>query len=211
MSIGELLGVESPLANWAIKATLVASVARIHKPGTRFEIMPVMVSQEGVDTRPFWENLVPEKHLFSDELDASASDTKIGKATFGKMISETRNITHLKKGNYYALKSFITRTEDFLFPPKRRKREWIKRGFVPVGYTTEYKFLSHFDTEHRRFIAIDIGKAADPKHIEAYFAENRDQIWAEAKHYYEQGFPLYLEGELKEMQKEDNARRIASK
>ncbi len=90
-----------------------------------------------------------------------------------------------RKADVAQLKAFITRKQDTLRRPYARKDSAFPRRTVFAGTVNDYHFL-HDPTGNRRFWPIDV------QSIRRNAAINYQQLWAEAKSWYDAGERWYL-------------------
>ncbi len=90
-----------------------------------------------------------------------------------------------RKADMAQLKAFITRKQDTLRRPYARKDSAFPRRTVFAGTVNDYQFL-HDPTGNRRFWPIDVHSISRNSSI------NYQQLWAEAKSWYEAGERWYL-------------------
>ncbi len=175
----------------AIRKMLVGAVARIYRPGIKFDLVLTLVSDEqGTGKSTFINKL--GRQWFSDSF-----HTVKGKESFeqlqGAWLIEMAELSGLKKSEVEPVKHFITKQEDTFRPAYGRSSETFKRKCVFFATTNEREFLDD-PSGNRRFMPIIVNP--DRKTKDILFSDDLDkdidQIWAEAKTLYEDGEPLYL-------------------
>lgn len=171
----------------AIRKMLVGAVARIMRPGCKFDLSLVLVGEQGCGKSTFIHNLGMD--WFSDTF-----TTLQGKDAFeqiqGQWIIEMGELAALRKAEVEAIKHFISKQEDTYRAAYARTTETNKRQCVFFGTTNNYSFLRD-PSGNRRFMPIDCSNFSKCKSVHSDDFPT-DQIWAEAVHLYEKGEPLYL-------------------
>ena len=181
------LGVpDTTYARHATRKALTAAVARIMRPGIKFDYMIVTVGQQGKGKSSLFYDL--GKEWFSDTLDSVT-----GKEAYiqlqGVWLLEMAELSGIKKAELEAVKNFITKREDRFRPPYGKHTVSYKRQVVPFGSTNDWSFLKD-PTGNRRFWPLVVTKKYTPGTIDA------DPIWAEAVWRYKEGEALYLSEEV---------------
>lgn len=176
----------------AIRKPLVAAVARIYRPGTKFDLVLTLVgARQGTGKSTFFKRL--GKDWFSDSF-----NTVSGKEAFeqlqGSWLIEMAELSGIRKSEVEAIKHFITKLEDKYRPAYGRIVETFKRRCVFFATTNEKDFLRD-PSGNRRFMPVDVHEfkmTKNPLSDEDMSDEFVDQIWAEAAELYSKGEQLYL-------------------
>ena len=175
----------------AIRKQLVGSVARVMKPGCKFDLVLVLAGKEGAYKSTFVKTL--GKEWFSDSL-----PTVQGKEAFeqvqGVWLMELAELSALRKADAEAIKHFITKQEDSFRPAYGRTTVVSKRQCVFFATTNKLDFLND-PSGNRRFNPIDVRKEYVTSSVVEDMPQDVDQIWAEAYHLYKHGEPLFLSKE----------------
>lgn len=176
----------------AIRKTLVGAVARIFRPGIKFDLMLTIVGGQGEGKSFFIKKL--GKQWFSDTF-----MTVHGKDAYeqiqGAWIIEVAELAGLRKADVEAVKHFITKQEDTYRPAYHREPETFKRQCILIGTTNKVDFLRD-PTGNRRFLPISTNKYNVKKNIFTELESEVDQIWAEAVALYLNGETLYISDEV---------------
>ena len=141
----------------AIRKSLCAAVTRVFHPGTKFDMVLVLVGKQGTYKSTFVRKLGME--WFSDTF-----STFQGKESFeqlrGAWLIEMAELSGLKKAEVETIKQFISKCEDMYRPAYGRTVETYKRQCVFFGTTNDSDFL-HDPSGNRRFnpINVDFEKA----------------------------------------------------
>jgi predicted P-loop ATPase len=175
----------------AIRKPLCAAIARVFKPGTKFDLALTLVGPQGTYKSTFFKKL--GKQWFSDTF-----STVQGKEAFeqlqGAWLIEMAELSGLKKAEVESVKQFLSKTEDMFRPAYGRVVETFKRQCIFFGTTNKEDFLRDA-SGNRRFMPIDVNPAMVTRSVKEDLTEEEvDQIWAEAYQLYLAGELLYLDG-----------------
>lgn len=174
---------------------LVAAVARIYRPGTKFDNMLVLVGPQGLG-KSYILNVIGHG-WYSDSF-----NTVNGKEAYeqlhGNWILEMAELTAAKKTEVEAVKHFISKQEDVYRAAYAKRTVAYPRQCVFFGTTNDDEFLRD-RTGNRRFWPVKVGESFIAKDIFKDLPKEIDQIWAEAKYRYENKEPLFLDVRLNSM------------
>lgn len=188
----DYLGAEDNIYTRAvIKTHLVAAVARIMRPGCKYDTMLTLTGPQGIGKSTFIRFL--GKDWFNDSL-----DTVKGKEAYeqlqGSWLIEMGELTATKKADIEATKLFLSKTEDIYRVAYGRRTSRFPRQCVFWGTSNDTHFLRD-KTGDRRYWPVDCGILIPVKDVFKDLKDEVDQIWAEAVSYYKDGHKLYLTGE----------------
>ena len=174
------------------RKVLIAAVARIMRPGVKFDEMLVLVGKQGCGKSTFISKLAGE--WFSDSF-MTVQGKEAYESVQGVWIMEIAELAGLKKAEVEPIKMFVAKQEDRFRPAYGRRIETFKRQCIFVGTTNNSRFLKD-PTGNRRFWPVDVSKGeknlfGDESSLDA----ERDQIWAEAVAAYKSGESLILSSE----------------
>lgn len=174
----------------AIRKSLCAAVARVFEPGTKFDMVLILVGEQGTYKSTFLRKL--GANWFSDTF-----TTVQGKEAYeqlqGAWIIEMAELSALKKSEVENIKQFISKCDDAFRPAYGRTVEIYKRQCVFFGTTNDTDFLKD-STGNRRFNPIDIHPEFATKSVKDDLNEEEvKQIWAEAYELWKQGEQLYFD------------------
>lgn len=174
-----------------IKTHLVAAVARVFRPGCKYDTMLTLIGAQGLGKSTFIKNL--GKEWFSDSL-----DTVKGKEAYellqGAWIIEMGELTATRKADIEAVKNFLSKSEDIYRVAYGRRTSRFKRQCIFWGTTNDREFLRD-KTGDRRTWPLDCGINKPTKNIWEEMPKEVDQIWAEAVELFNNGHLLRLQGE----------------
>lgn len=176
---------------------LVAAVARVFEPGTKFDFMPVIAGPQGIRKSTLVMTL--GSATWSGETEGHFDDKKkFVEASLGFWFLENGEMTQFRRaGDDEAIKAILSGTVDTVRLSYRPDPQRIPRQFILIGTTNATTFLRD---RHRRIWTIVCG----PGQVDIeWLDDNRDQLFAEAVHEYRRmrkanprGFlPLYLTGD----------------
>ena len=173
----------------ALVKTMVGACARVFEPGCKFDLVLVLIGEQGTGKSTFLKKLGGE--WFSDTFTGVT-----GKEAFeqirGAWLIEIAELAALRKAEVEAIKHFITKQSDEYRPAYGREREKFDRQCVFIGTTNEHQFLRDA-TGNRRFMPVVVRpQYADITPFSEEFEDVVPQLWAEAMHLYRTGEPLYL-------------------
>ena len=175
------------------RKTLVAAVARVFRPGIKFDYMLTIRGKQGIGKSALLSRLAGE--WFSDSF-----STMQGKEAYEQVrrawIIEVGELAGMKKAEAETIKLFISKQEDQYRPAYGRQVEVFPRQCIFIGTTNESEFLRD-TTGNRRFWVVDTPNSDGRIDFRPELTQDVvHQIWAEAYTYYKQGETLYLSGEL---------------
>lgn len=174
----------------AIRKALCAAVTRVFKPGTKYDMVLILVGPQGTYKSTFIRKL--GMNWFSDTF-----TTVQGKEAYeqlqGAWIIEMAELSAFKKSEAESIKQFISKCDDAFRPAYGRTVEIYKRQCIFFGTTNDTDFLKD-PTGNRRFNPIDIHPENATKSVPNDLTQDEiDQIWAEAYQLYKNGEKLYFE------------------
>ena len=179
------------------KKTFTAAVARIYQPGIKFDCMLVLDGEQGIGKSTLFKELAGEEY-FSDSLQLSDMDSKAAAEKIqGFWICEIAELAGMKKADIEKVKSFLSSSDDKFRPSYGKTVESHPRQGIMVASVNGDRGYLRDITGNRRFWVVKLHQTEQVKTFE-FSEEDRDQIWAEAKHYFHAGEKLFLEGALVE-------------
>lgn len=187
------------------RKALMAAVARIYKPGIKFDNVLVLVGQEGVGKSEILFRLGGD--WFNDSL-----TTVHGKDAYeqlqGAWLIEMAELAGLKKAEVETVKHFISKRIDRYRVAYGRRTEDFPRQCIFFGTTNKVDFLKGQNGD-RRFWPVVVRTQKPSKDL--FKSLNKDEvakIWAEAKYYYETGEKLVLDSEIEVLAKQTQAEHV---
>ena len=179
------------------RKTLVAAVARVFKPGIKFDNVLTLVGDEGKGKSTLLKKL--GRHWFSDTFNLHMLQSKEGfEQIRGVWIIEIGEMSGMAKAEVERIKGFISAQEDRYRQAYGRRVENFPRQNIFIGTTNKPDFLRG-QYGNRRFWPVEINMAMATKVVFTDLDETEvDQIWAEALHLYRKGESLYLGAKLEQ-------------
>lgn len=170
------------------RKTLVAAVARIYRPGVKFDSILVLNGEQGMGKSTLFSRL--GRQWFSDSLSISDMKDKTAPEKLqGYWILELSELNGIKKVDVEVVKSFITRTDDKFRQAYGVSVESHPRSCIIVGTTNSDGGFLRDITGNRRFWPVRV--TGHGKH-HPWELDDVDQVWAEAIEYYKAGEELFL-------------------
>lgn len=188
------LGAEDSVYTRAvIRKTLVAAVARVYEPGTKFDYILVVSGPQGIGKSTLFAKLGGK--YFSDSLTVSDMRDKSGPEKLqGYWVLELSELNGIRKMDVETVKSFISRVDDKYRASYGTVVESHPRQCVIVGSTNNTGGFLRDITGNRRFWPVEVSGECKDKPWEIDQA-TIDQIWAEALVKYNEGEELILSGD----------------
>ncbi len=185
----DYLGAEdTPYTRAVTRKTLVAAVARIFKPGCKFDYMLTLRGKQGLGKSAIIAKLGGP--WFSDTF-----TTMQGKDAYeqvqGVWIMEVGELAGMRKAEAETIKLYISKQVDRFRPAYGRRLQEFPRQCVFIGTTNETQFLRD-TTGNRRFWVVDTPNEPTHDMWDELTDETIKQIWAEAVEFYNAGEKLYL-------------------
>lgn len=171
---------------------MVAAVARIYHPGTKFDSVLILNGPQGIGKSTFFAKLAGD--WFSDSLTLTDMKDKSGPEKLqGYWILELGELAGMRKTDVEVVKSFISRSDDKYRASYGVNVESHPRQCIIVGSTNAESGFLRDITGNRRFWPVRINGESRKKawQMSVYDVE---QIWAETLVLYGRGEKLYLEG-----------------
>lgn len=173
-----------------IRKTLVAAVARIYEPGTKFDSVLILNGPQGIGKSTFFARLSTK--WFSDSLTITdMRDKAAAEKLQGYWLLELGELAGIKKTDVETVKSFVSRTDDKYRASYGVNVESHPRQCVVVGTTNSESGFLRDITGNRRFWPVRVGGDSTKK---AWDIKDIDQIWAEVLCVYRKGEDLFLKG-----------------
>lgn len=180
------------------KKTLVAAVARVFRPGIKFDYMLVLSGPQGVGKSTLFQRLGGT--WFNDSLGMQDTKDKTGAEKLqGYWILEIGELAGIRKVEVESVKSFLSRQEDIYRPAYGRRTLKAPRQCIIVGSTNADMGFLRDSTGNRRFWPVHVRGVSTDKAPWNMSQWEVGQVWAEAVQLYEAGETLYLQGEAAEM------------
>ncbi|UGX93690.1 virulence-associated E family protein [Bradyrhizobium barranii subsp. barranii] len=206
------VGVEdTPLVRAQGAIVMTAAVARIMKPGTKYDHVLVLEGPEGARkssaVRILANGTFDGDENFSESKILGEDERKQQELTTGKWFYELAELAGLRKADQYALKNFVTKQTEraraaYAHFITEQPRTCVFIGTFNTDATTGalVEYLNPGD--QRRWWPVRVGDIDI-----ATLQRDRDQLLAEAMVAYDLGMPLYLDKALEAEARGEAARR----
>ena len=178
----------------AIRKTLVAAVARVYRPGIKFDTMLVLVGPQGAGKSTLFSVLARDWFSDSLKMDMMNKIKDAGEQLQGRWIVEIGEMSGMKKADVEAVKSFVSRQSDNYRAAFGHYTESRPRRCIIVGSTNNEEGFLRDVTGNRRFWPVLV-KSGGFDQVNKVRSLDVDQIWAEAKALYDKGESLLLSEE----------------
>ena len=181
------------------RKTFVAAVARVFRPGIKFDTILTPVGPQGSKKSSLVDRMGGK--WYSDSFSfhtLSRNESKALEQIQGVWLVEVPEMSGMAKAEVESVKHFVSKREDRFRVAYGRKTENFPRQCVFIGNSNNLDFLKD-PTGNRRFWPVPIGVQEKKYDVLKDLTEDvRSQLWAEAVHLFEQGEKLYLEGSVLE-------------
>lgn len=190
---------DTPYIRAVTRKSFTAAVARIYNAGCKYDTVLVLVGDQGVGKSTSLERMGGK--WFSDSV-TTMEGTKALESIQGSWVIELGELASLKKAEVDAVKHFVAKKEDRFRVAYGKRVEHFPRRCVFFGTTNEEDFLRDA-TGNRRFWVVNLLGRQGLVEVWDYLDKATvAQLWAEAKEYFEDGEPLYLDHKLEEVARE---------
>ncbi|MDX1450541.1 MAG: virulence-associated E family protein, partial [Acidimicrobiia bacterium] len=177
----------------ASRKLLVAAVARLRRPGCKWDHMLLLHGSQGAGKSTLCRDLALDDRWFAE---LRSVDPKVAAETIGGVwIVEMCELEAFDRSEISTLKAFVTIQTDRYRPAYGRNVEVRPRSCVVIGTTNEVEVLRDA-TGNRRFWPVHVGEI-DTEGLRAVV----EQLYAEADVLYGLGESLWLEGDAVELAK----------
>ena len=186
---------DTPYVRAVTRKTFAAAVARIYKPGTKFDSVLVFDGVQGIGKSTLFKDLVGDE-FYSETLSLTDMDDKSGAEKLqGFWVIEIGELAGMKKADIEKVKAFLSTSDDKYRPSYGKTVESHPRQCIIIASVNGERGYLRDITGNRRFWVVRVHQEEQIKKWN-FTAEERDQIWAEAKAIWESGEKLYLEASL---------------
>ena len=186
---------DTPYVRAVTRKLMAAAVARIYVPGIKFDSVLVLDGAQGIGKSSVFRMLAGESY-YSETLSLTDMNDKSGSEKLqGMWFVEIGELAGMRKADIEKVKAFLSTTDDQY---RAAYGHWVEshpRSCVIVATVNGERGYLRDITGNRRFWIVKC-RQTESKRIFSFTEKERDQIWAEAKHLWEQDEPLWLEGDL---------------
>jgi predicted P-loop ATPase len=180
---------------------LVACVARAMKPGCKVDTILVLEGKQGIGKSSALAALAGDAYFSDALIDFGTKDAC--QIIQGVWIQELPELDAIVRGGTSQAKGFITRPVDRFRKPYGRVAESVPRSVVFCGTVNHGGYLKD-PTGNRRFWMVRCEGALDVEGIR----RERDQLWAEARTFYDAGEAWHLEAADEALMGDEQAQRV---
>lgn len=185
---------DTPYTRAVTRKSFTAAVARVMTPGVKYDTMLVLVGGQGRYKSTLLAKMGGD--WFSDSL-RTFGDKDAMETVQGTWINEVAEMQALAKAEINAVKMFLSKQSDYYRAAYGRYASDRPRQCVFFGTSNTRDCLID-TTGNRRFWPVDIDQRERTKDPSEDLTRERDQLWAEAMHYWKQGEKLYLSRDIEE-------------
>lgn len=190
----------TPRTRLIARKCLAAAVARMFKPGCKWDHTLVLYGPEGVG-KSWWIDRMA-KGYSADLGKIGDKDTVLTLSRSWIVVSDEGH--SLRKADHDAQKEFLTRTVDTFRMPYEKETLPHPRHCVIWSTTNDETFLRRQEG-NRRFLIVSCDSPVD---FDSLTDHEVDQIWAEAVYLYREGEPLFLQPDESSALAEDRERFV---
>lgn len=192
------------------KKSFTAGVARIYIPGVKYDYMPILTGPQGIGKSSLLAIMAGEE-WFSDSLQ-TFSGKEAAEMLQGVWINEIAELNAMRFSEVTAVKQFLSKRDDVYREAYGRHTSRFQRQCIFFGTSNESTFLRD-RTGNRRFWPVETGVNKPTASVWNDLPKVRDQLWAEAKAYFQLGERLFLEGDIEKiaLQKQEDHREVSAK
>ncbi|OFX01650.1 MAG: hypothetical protein A3E78_13965 [Alphaproteobacteria bacterium RIFCSPHIGHO2_12_FULL_63_12] len=168
-----------------VRRLLIAMVARAMKPGCKLDTVLVLVGLQGIGKSTLFRILASPAFFVDSPIDIDKKDA-LEQLRHAWLIEWAELESLFRARDSTAVKAFLSSCADTYRPSYGRNVITVPRSCVIVGTTNADEFLTD-ETGNRRFWPL---KVAGVDVVD--LAAQRDQVWAEAFHLFQQGEQWWL-------------------
>lgn len=164
---------------------MIAAVARTYQPGCKVDNVLILEGPQGIRKSSALRVLAGPRWFSDTPIDLQHKDAF--QALPGKLVVELAELESLRKADANRAKTFFSSAVDDYRPPYGRRNVKVPRGCVFAGTVNHASYLQD-PTGARRYWPL-----ACTRIDLAAISEDRDQLWAEAVHWYRAGMKWHAE------------------
>ena len=195
----DYLGAEDNAYTRAVtRKALAAAVARIYRPGCKFDYMLTLRGRQGLGKSAIIAKLGGD--WFSDTF-STMQGKEAYEQVMGVWLMEVGELAGMRKAEAETIKLYISKQTDRFRPAYGRRLQEFPRQCIFIGTTNETQFLRD-STGNRRFWVVDTPNDPPRDMWAELTPETVRLIWGEAVELYRNGEELYLPRELEAVARE---------
>jgi hypothetical protein len=182
-------GVEdTPFNREVASKWLIAACARMAKPGTKIDWMFITIGPQATGKTSMPSILFPHNSL---TLSGDHNDKDLKMLLHSALVVGFDELDSFNKKDASFLKAMVTTNEDMFRPPYGASIEAFPRRFTLYGCGNRHDFLQADPSGYRRYAIVRVNQLLDFKGL----TDERDMLWAEAWHRYQNTPGRYWEVE----------------
>ncbi|MCI8517255.1 MAG: virulence-associated protein E [Hungatella sp.] len=188
----DYLGAEdSPYTRAVARKLFCAGVARVFKPGIKYDYLVVLIGRQGLGKSTFVK--IMGARWYTDAVKISdMRDKTAAEKLQGAWIVELAEMDGFNKTEKTTIKSFLSANEDLYRPAFGKYIVRNPRQSILIGTSNRSDFLTD-ETGNRRFLPVDCGERTPGKFVFTQLRTEIDQIWAESVVRWKAGESIYLD------------------
>lgn len=192
----DMFGAEDSLYTRTVtRKTFTAAIARIMKPGCKWDYLLALIGPQGVGKSSTIAKLCGQQY-FSDSLAFSQMKDKASAENIqGSWIIEIGEMAGVTKSEEETVKAFLSRTDDKYRASYGHRSESHYRQCIFIGTGNHENGFLRDITGNRRYWPVIVPQRKKFELTEDYIL----QFWAEAKYRYEEGEELFLDSEMEKI------------
>lgn len=200
--------VDTPLVRHQSRKWFISAVARALQMGCKADAMLILKGKQGAKKSTFAKLIagvcpVSNESYFCDEpISFAGRDTDSKSQLRLGWIYEIAELGSMNKAEVSECKQFLAKDYDEYRAKYARKEEHHKRGCVFIGTVNDSSFLKDH-TGSRRFWVVECG---DKTYEHKDLLDIRDQLWAEAVHYYKSGEQWHMDDDMQALSEDNNTK-----
>ena len=195
---------DTPYVRAVSKLLFMSIVRRNRAPGSKFDEMIVLESDQGKDKSSALAVLALKEEWFSDSFPLNAANRETLEHAQGKIIIEVAELQGMRKADIEHTKAMLSRTTDRGRMAYARSQVEQARRFIFVGTSNGRAYLQDA-TGNRRFWPVAV-KAFDLKAVR----RDLDQLWGEGAWCEALGASIRLDRALWSAAGEEQEKRLAA-
>lgn len=200
MFVDYLGAADSEYTRAVTRKTFTAAVARVFEPGIKFDNVLTLVGPQGKGKSTIIKKMGGRwfRDTFNFGMLTGNSGIKAIEQVQGAWIVEFGEMAGLKKAEIELAKTFLSSSEDIYRPAYAEDDITRARQGIFIGSTNNSDFLVAANGNRRFWIVVTHTEEPEKNIFKSFTSKVRNQMWAEAYHYYREKEELMLPDHLEE-------------
>jgi putative DNA primase/helicase len=178
------------------RITFVAAIARVMRPGIKFDTVLTLISEEGKNKSTFIEKLGMQ--WYSSDFGPLTDMKTCMEQLQGNWLIEIGEMDAFKRAEMTTVKHFVSKGTDKFRKAYAKRSKSYPRQCIFIGTSNELEFLTEIG-KHRRFLPVALALYPPIKDVfKDLTAGEIRQIWAEAVQLHSDKTPLHLSKSMEE-------------